>query len=210
MIQNYKYYTGLLGDAQQLTSISTYMKNIGVIDTFNNSTIINKDKQIIISLIKYLKQIDANLTTNQQLGLFYDTFITNCKANGITNFSIQYKQQFVLKQLKRIYKAAYSIALQSKGSTESFFAKIKNNEYLPMAIPNMNMSTNIKKNLSLLFSKCNKNQLLVLPISVEIAMNGLTGFKWGNIFTVQQIPTYIKDNIYFQVSSIKNIINIRQ
>jgi len=26
-----------------------------------------------------------------------------------------------------------------------------------MAIPNMNMSTNIKKNLSLLFSKCNKN-----------------------------------------------------
>ena len=176
MIQNYKYYSGLLLNQQQLASIHDYLKTIGVKDSLNNTKVVNKDMSIIIALIKYLKQVDMYDNNSQSNQLFFKTFIDNCSKNGITDFSIDYNNDFVIEQLRRIYLAAYSIAVNSAASKSTFLNTVKNRNYRPMPITAMNMTSNMRQNLTMLFRE-NENQSVVLPISVQLTLNGIYGFK---------------------------------
>lgn len=46
-----------------------------------------------------------------------------------------------------------------------------------------------------------------MKINADFSMNGINGFTWGNIFQILQLPQYVRDNVYFQVNSIKHVIN---
>lgn len=209
MIQNYKYYTGMLNSSEIGSNMYNYNHAIGVIDTFKRNLIpINKDRQIIISLILNLSDVNNKIDSQggriQRTNIFYNKYIQNCKSNNILNFYKQYREPYVKQELKRIYKAAYSIALTSQKSLQS----ITTNQN--KAIPYMSMSKHIIQNISSLFGSQNVKFSAIMKINTEISLNGIHGITWGNIFQINQLPPYIKDNVYFQVNSVRNIISPSQ